>query len=95
MSEIVDQSLQKIAKGSGVILFGTAIGMLLGFAGRILIARFFTQSEYGVFSLAFLILSVFVTISTLGLEDGAARQIAFYRGERDEAKVQGVIRSSI
>jgi uncharacterized membrane protein required for colicin V production len=40
MSEIVNQSLQKIAKGTGIIFIGTIIGMLLGFAGRVIIARF-------------------------------------------------------
>jgi uncharacterized membrane protein required for colicin V production len=32
MSKIVNQNLQKIAKGTGIIFIGTIIGMLLGFA---------------------------------------------------------------
>jgi O-antigen/teichoic acid export membrane protein len=40
MSEIVNQSLQKIAKGTGIIFIGTIIGMLLGFIGRVLVAIF-------------------------------------------------------
>ena len=54
MSEIVNQSLQKtflqaktftkkahaVAKGTGIIFIGTIIGMLLGFVGRVTIARF-------------------------------------------------------
>ena len=35
MSEIVNQSLQKIAKGTGIIFIGTIIGMLSGFIGRV------------------------------------------------------------
>jgi len=42
MSEIVNQSLQKIAKGTGIIFTGTFIGMLLAFVGRVLLAGFFT-----------------------------------------------------
>ena len=34
MSEIVNQNLQKIAKGTGIIFVGTIIGKLLGFVGR-------------------------------------------------------------
>ena len=34
MSEVVNQSLQKIAKGTGIIFIGTIIGKLLGFVGR-------------------------------------------------------------
>jgi hypothetical protein len=76
MSEIVNQSLQKtflqaktftkkahaIAKGTGIIFIGTIIGMLLGF-GRVIIVRYTTQTEYGIFSLARVLLNFFVIIS--------------------------------
>lgn len=95
MSEIVDQSLQKIAKGTGIIFFGTIIGMLLGFIGRIILIRYMTQSEYGVFSLASVLVSVFVVISTLGLDIGSTRQIAFYRGKEATSKVREVVLSAL
>ena len=95
MSEVVDQSLQKIAKGTGIIFIGTIIGMLLAFLGRVLVARSFTQAEYGIYSLALVLLNIFVTISLFGLQDGAARQIGYYRGRNDSLKVKGIIFSSI
>ncbi len=95
MSQIVDQSLQKIAKGTGAVFLGTIVALLLAFAGRVLIGRFFTQSEYGIFSLAAIVLNIVVVISTLGLQEGAPRQIAFYRGKNDGAKAQAIVHSSI
>jgi len=95
MSEIVNQSLQKIAKGTGIIFIGTIIGMLLGFVGRVIIVRYITQSEYGIFSLALVLMSIFAMISTLGLQSGVARQIAYFRGEKDSEKVSGFVKSSI
>ena len=95
MSEIVNQSLQKIAKGTGIIFIGTIIGMLLGFVSRVIIVRYITQSEYGIFSLALVIISIFVTISTLGLSEGSTRYIAYFRGKKEEGKVKGIISSSI
>ena len=95
MSEIVDQSLQKIAKGTGIIFIGTIIGMLLGFVSRIIVVRYITQSEYGIFSLALVLMSIFVTISTLGLQGGSTRYIAYFRGKNEEGKVRGVISSSL
>ncbi len=95
MSEIVNQSLQKIAKGTGIIFIGTIIGMLLGFFSRVIIVRYITQSEYGIYSLALVLMSIFVTISTLGLQQGATRYIAYFRGRKEEGKVKGVISSSI
>lgn len=95
MSEIVDESLEKITKGAGLILLGTAAGMLLAFATRILIVRYITQGEYGIYSLAFVLLSISVVISVLGLHTGTARQLAFYRGKDDMPKVKGVLLSSL
>jgi len=95
MSEIVNQSLQKITKGTGIVFFGTIIGIGLGVIVRVLLARFFTQSEYGIYSLALVLLSIFVVISTLGLHEGATRQISYYRSRKDMSKVQGVITSAV
>jgi O-antigen/teichoic acid export membrane protein len=95
MSEIVNQSLQKIAKGTGIIFIGTIIGMLLGFVSRVFVVRYITQSEYGIFSLALVLTSIFATISTLGLQQGSTRYIAYFRGKKEEGKVRGVISSSI
>jgi len=82
MSEIVNQSLQKIAKGTGIILIGTIIGMLLGFVSRIIIVRYITQSEYGIYSLALLLTNIFITISTPGVQEGATRYIEYIRGKK-------------
>ena len=95
MSEIVNQSLQKIAKGTGIVFTGTIIGMLLGFVNRVIIVRYITQTEYGIYSLAFVLVSIFVTISTLGLSEGSTRYIAYFRGKKEEEKVRGIISSSI
>ena len=84
MSEIINQSLQKIAKGTGIIFIGTIIGLLLGFIGRVLLARFFTQAEYGIYSLALVLLSIFVTIALFGLQEGSTRYIAYFRGKKEE-----------
>ena len=94
MSQITKQSLQTIAKGTAIIFFSTIIGMLFAFGGRVLMARFFSQSEYGIFSLALVILNIAAVISTVGIGAGSTRQIAYYRGKDDMAKVQAVISSS-
>lgn len=95
MSEIVNQALRKIAKGAVLVFIGTVIGMLLGLVGRIMLVRYITQGEYGIYSLAFVIVSILVLIATLGLDSGSTRQIAFYRGKGDEWKVRGVVLSSL
>ena len=95
MSEIVNQSLQKIAKGTGIVFTGTIIGLIIGFVGRVILIRYITQTEYGIYCLALVIISIFVTISTLGLSEGSTRYIAYFRGKKEEGKVRGIITSSI
>jgi O-antigen/teichoic acid export membrane protein len=95
MSQIVDQSLQKIARGAMLVFIGTSIGTLLGFVSRVMVARYVTQSEFGIYSLATVLLNVFATISLLGLPAGIPRQVAFYRGKGDEPKVREIVFSSI
>jgi len=95
MSEIVNESLRKIAKGTTIVFIGTIIGLLLGFVGRVILIRYTTQSEYGIYSLAFTILSIFVVIATLGLGEGSTRYIAYFRGKGEDGNVRGVVSSSI
>ena len=95
MSEIVNQSLQKIAKGTGIVFTGTIIGLIIGFVGRIILVRYITQTEYGIYCLALVMISIFATISTLGLGEGSTRYIAYFRGKNEDGKVRGVISSSI
>ena len=95
MSENVNQSLQKIAKGTGILFTGTIIGMLLAFVSRVIIVRYTTQTGYGIFSLALVLMSIFVMISTLGLQSGVTRQIAYFRGKKDSKKVSGIVKASI
>jgi len=94
-SSVINSHLQKVAKGAGWVFIGTIIGTILGFVERAIIARYYTQAQYGVFSLALVLLNIFAVIATLGLQDGAARQIAYYRGKGDDKKVRGIIISSI
>ncbi len=95
MAELLTESLKKIAKGAIIVLVGIAIGRLFGLATRIIIARYVSQTEYGIFALAFVILNILVLISGLGLQQGTARQIAYFRGKNDTEKVSRIMFSSI
>ena len=95
MVEGIDESLAKITKGAGIILIGTALGMLLAFIGKVLLVRYVTPSEYGIFSLGLVFFNIIVAVSRLGLYQGTPRYIAYYRGKKDEGKVREVAYASI
>jgi len=95
MFEPANDSLKKIARGTGIALVGMTLGLLFGFITRLIIARYGLQANYGIFSLALVVLSFAVTISSLGLSRGATRYIAYFRGKGEEAKVRGIISASL
>ena len=91
MSGIVNESLRKAAKGTAIAFVGMLVYMLLEFITRVIIARNTTQSDYGIFSIGFVLMNFFVIASCLGLTGGAARYIAYFRGKGESNKVKGVI----
>jgi len=93
--ENINIIFQKIAKGTILTFIGTVIGVLLGFVSRIVIVRLISQSEYGVYSLALVLVGIFATLSTLGLHEGATRYIAYFRGKNEKEKVDNIISWSI
>lgn len=87
----IHDSLNKIAKGSIVLLVGTFIGMILSFINLLIFARFFSTDEYGIFSIGIAIINIFAALGILGLDQGTTRQIAYYRSKSDLGKVRSVI----
>ena len=59
--------LQRIVKGSGLVFIGTLVALVLNFFSRVILARAFTVSEYGVFNLAMVLLSLLVLFALMGI----------------------------
>lgn len=95
MTQGLDDSLLKITKGAGIAFLGSLAGLLFAFFTRVLVARYGTESEYGVFSLALAVLSIGAIVATLGLQVGTSRSIAHARAKNDSQKVQGLISASV
>jgi len=94
-TDILNKSLRQVVKGTGIVFIGSLIGLFFGFISRIIIARHWTESEFGIFALAFSILSICAIISTLGFQQGVTRSIAYSRGKKDYKKIEGFISTSI
>jgi len=90
-NDLVTKSLGKVGKGAIILFIGTAFGMLFNFLSRILIARFYTPADYGLFNLYFTILSIFAAIGAIGLRSGIKRNVAYYIGKDEDEKVPAVI----
>jgi O-antigen/teichoic acid export membrane protein len=93
--DTINESLQKIAEGSSITFMGLILSLLPLLIIRLIIVRKWTESDYGVFSLAFSILTICCTISTLGLQQGLIRNIAYARGREEYEKIPVYISASI
>jgi O-antigen/teichoic acid export membrane protein len=91
----LSSSLSKIARGTGIAVIGLTLGLMFSFIVRLIIARYGAPADYGIFSLALAVLNIAAMLSGLGLYQGAARYIAYFRGKDDAAKVKSTISASI
>jgi len=92
---VLNTSLKKVAKGTGIILVGTCIGIILGLVTRVIIVRYISKAEYGFFSLSLVIVNMLTTIALIGFREGIPRYISYFRGKEDAKRIWGTIRASI
>lgn len=89
--EALSRSLKIVARGGLMMLVGLFMAHVFTFTRRLIIIRVLTESGYGLFSLGMSILLFVYALSTLGLDSGAQRYIALYRGRNDPQGVKGTI----
>ncbi len=88
-----DQALEKIAHGTILAFVGIFISKILGYAYRLIAARF-GPAEYGLLSLGLALFNVLMIIAMLGLNQGVLRYISFYRTKKDYSNIKGTILSA-
>ncbi|MDQ1275600.1 MAG: hypothetical protein QG610_1175 [Euryarchaeota archaeon] len=91
----VNVSVNRIVGGSGIILAGTFLGMLLDILIKKVMTSHLTPADFGTYSLALTVISITGAVATLGLNEGVPRYIAFFRGKQEEQKVHELIISAI
>ncbi|HEY3361461.1 MAG TPA: flippase [Methanosarcina sp.] len=91
----VNDSVNRIVAGSGVILAGTFIGMLLDIITKKVLTSHIPPADFGTYSLALTVISITGAVATLGLNEGVPRYIAFFRGRQEEQKIHELIISAM
>ncbi len=95
MSRNLNDPLQNIARGTTVVFVGVVATLALNFLLRIVLIRYVTENEYGLYSLAVTLAGVIGAVAMLGLDEGSARHIAFFAGKSEDAHVSRIIAASI
>ncbi len=93
MSELSsrDRDVSVLAKGTGIAFVGAVASALFSYAFVAVAARGLGARTYGTLTLALNIVNLFSLIALFGLNRGALRYVAIYRGTVDKARERGVV----
>lgn len=78
------KELKAIAKGGAFVSLGRLSGRLFRFLLIVMVVRLITKADFGVISLAYVVMSIGATISLLGMGTGLPRFIARTRGRHGD-----------
>jgi O-antigen/teichoic acid export membrane protein len=102
IKEDFDKSLKRVVKTSFIVLIGLFISKILAYIYRIKIGRLPEsligipgKDIYGLFSLGVLIITLVISVISLGLNGGLLRYISFYRGKKEIEKIRYLFKFSI
>ena len=94
-TEQLNSGLKLLAKSSLVIFLFLFLSKALYYIYRLIIARWFGPEIYGLFSIALIILSVFVALFSLGLDQGLLRFIPLYDVKNKQKEIRDLFGFSV
>lgn len=90
----INGSVNRIVTGSCLIFAGTLIGLLFDITIKRVFTSYLSPGDFGIYSLALTVISITGAIATLGLSDGVARYVAYFRGRNEDHKIHELITSA-
>lgn len=91
----LDHSLKLIFKSSLFIFLIIFFSKLMGYIYKFIIARYYGPEIYGSFSLAIMVIVIFLGVAPMGLLEGNLRFISFYRGKNERNKISYLFNFSL
>lgn len=95
MPNDLEKALATVVKSAGIIFVGLVIARLLGTVNQILLGRFLGVETYGLFTLAFSIVTIAATFAKFGLFTAVSRFIPFHLEKGEKGIVKSTIRFSL
>lgn len=78
-------------RGSSLLLVGRVLALALGVVTDVLLVRYLTKSDYGVFAWALSIASLGATVALVGLDKAIGRFVPIFQERGDRDSVAGAI----
>lgn len=91
--EELEIRLKKLAKSAVIVFIFTVLANILIYLYRIIVARHFGPEVYGLFTLAVMISTWFITFAKFGLNLGLIRYIPLYKGQKKINRIRYIFRS--
>ncbi len=91
-NSIHKEAFNEILYGTGINFVLAAIGSVLMFFVKLVGARYFGPSDYGLFEMINTIIGIFVVLGVMGIDYGTVMYIPIYRTRKQWAELNGYIR---
>ena len=78
-------------RGSSLLLSGRFLAMALNLLTQILIVRYLSKTDYGMFAYAITLVTMATTVNCLGMERAVERFVPIYEEKNDPASAAGVV----
>ena len=94
MDELDDYAIKKVAKGGFIIFIGIILSFIAFLFYKIIAARYFGPSEYGLLTLGITTLNIATIFGLAGIHRSIGKLVNHYLVKKQYNKVKGVIVSS-
>jgi len=93
MGDSIDDFTSMPVRGSFTLFIGNTIGLIVNAIGVILVARMLSPSEYGLYSVTFVLPGFFLLFSDWGINAALTRFIAQYRSQNRQREIDAFTKS--
>ncbi len=88
---MTEKTASKHIRGSGLLLSGRFLSIAINLLSQIIIVRYLSKNDYGVWAYTLALVGTASTLNCLGMDRTVGRFIAIYEEEGDAASVAGTI----
>ena len=95
MSSDVMENAKAAGKGGAMIFFSNILSTLISAAGAIIVIRLLSPTEYGLYTIAGIPVSMLLLFGDWGLNSALTKYIAQYRAEGKDQNIKSILRCGL
>ena len=88
---MTEETVKKQVRGSGLLLSGRFLSLGLNLLTQVLIVRYLSKSDFGVFAYALAVVSTVSSLNRFGMEQTTSRFVPIYEEQENRASAAGTV----